>query len=352
MKDLEGNSINLLHEPNGHLLVWGRSGQGKTYFCQRKIEEECRSGKRVLILDFSGSYTKEQLAKNGFACMDDVIEFSPYRSPFYLMTLFDNSKILGESLSNALLPLLGICGHFQKKLLRRSVKKHLAEHMDWNPAEYMETLETMLEEFREQLDMNPGVTAREDYQSIGKIMSRFEPYSDIYNFHVKLQKNAVADRKPIKIIQLSEFPQIQREFLVELIAEILWAEVFSTSGKQRWDIAVFDEMQFMRLHKGSALTNFLREGRKFGISLVLSSQFISNYVKEELETLLQAATKLIFRTTESDTRFTTNIISPQNAREWGRILRNLQVGEAILEGRYTLNGKTRVCEEPIVCRIY
>lgn len=204
MRDIEGNSIRLAHEANGHLLVWGRSGEGKTYFCQRKIEEYLEDGKRILILDFSGSYTKEQLEKNNFKYIEDVAEFSPYKNPFFLMARFDNFENFSEHLSHALLPLLGVSGHFQKKLLRRSIKKHFEHHTDWNPAEYTETLEAMLQEFRKELDMVPRVTSREDYASIGKILSRFEPYSDIGHFHIRLLKGSLQnlERERQKMVYL------------------------------------------------------------------------------------------------------------------------------------------------------
>ena len=43
------NIINLTERPNGHLLVLGKSGTGKTYFLCRKIENEIENGKRILI---------------------------------------------------------------------------------------------------------------------------------------------------------------------------------------------------------------------------------------------------------------------------------------------------------------
>ena len=51
LKDQEGNTINLSENPNGHLLVLGRSGAGKTYFYCRKIEAEIEKGKKLYIFD-------------------------------------------------------------------------------------------------------------------------------------------------------------------------------------------------------------------------------------------------------------------------------------------------------------
>lgn len=64
MHDLEGHFVELCEKPNPNILIWGSSGQGKTYFCCRRIEEILKVGKRVIIIDFSGSYTKKELMKN------------------------------------------------------------------------------------------------------------------------------------------------------------------------------------------------------------------------------------------------------------------------------------------------
>ena len=38
----------------------------------------------------------------------------------------------------------------------------------------------------------------------------------------------------------------------------------------------------------------LREGRKFGLGVWLSSQFLGNYSREEMDTLMQAGNMMIF----------------------------------------------------------
>ena len=59
LKDQEGNTINLSENPNGHLLVLGRSGAGKTYFSCRKIEAEIEKGKKLYIFDTKLYFTME-----------------------------------------------------------------------------------------------------------------------------------------------------------------------------------------------------------------------------------------------------------------------------------------------------
>ena len=53
LMDKENHEIKICKTPNPHILILGKSGEGKTYFCCRKIEEEIQDGKSVLIFDYS-----------------------------------------------------------------------------------------------------------------------------------------------------------------------------------------------------------------------------------------------------------------------------------------------------------
>lgn len=46
LKDKEDHVIKISKIPNAHVLILGKSGEGKTYFCCRKIEEDLREGKK------------------------------------------------------------------------------------------------------------------------------------------------------------------------------------------------------------------------------------------------------------------------------------------------------------------
>ena len=66
IQDLEKRKIKILHRPNAHFLITGKSGTGKTYYCCRKIEEELKKNKGILLIDYSSSYTEKELQKISF----------------------------------------------------------------------------------------------------------------------------------------------------------------------------------------------------------------------------------------------------------------------------------------------
>ena len=76
IKDKEGHEVHLMGEANGHKLIYGNSGQGKTFFLMRELESYCEQGKTILILDYSGSFTEKEMVEKKFLYPDKVKRFN------------------------------------------------------------------------------------------------------------------------------------------------------------------------------------------------------------------------------------------------------------------------------------
>ena len=121
---------------------------------------------------------------------------------------------------------------------------------------------------------------------------------------------------------------------------------------KRADLLLLDEFQNLSLSSNGAFCSILREGRRYDIALLLSTQFISNYKKEQIESLLQAGNIFIFQPTPTDLKFSAKIINAEDSEVWIKILKNLQKGEAILKGHYILEKiSSRELTTPIICKI-
>ena len=151
------------------------------------------------------------------------------------------------------------------------------------------------------------------------------------------------------MVQLSDFPESEKKFLAEFIITLFWKE--TRHGMKKFNVMVLDEFQFLRLQSGEALISILREGRKYALSVVLSTQFIGHFSKQELESLLQAGNIVIFKPSSNDMHFSAKMVANGNIKQWEKVLSNLEVGEALLRGHYMINGRKNVCEKPIVLRI-
>ena len=333
-------AIRLAEKPNGHLFILGQSGTGKTYFLYRKMEEDVNNGKRIIVWDYSASYSDSEREKNQFRGTGAIKIFNPCKSE--LKWIYRGAD-LRAALLDALTKSLKICSYYQKKLLKEVLA---GEEMSNGRGGFtFPKLMLSLEYLRSKKE------DADSEKNLGHLLTRLAPYEDIRDIKfVKAdEKNIPPVACPVTIIQLSDYPELQRKFLTEFLSELFWQEV--REGKKRADIVLYDEFQNVSLEPGNALSTMLREGRKFELSVHLSSQFLGNYNYEAVDTLMQAGNMLFFRPVPKDLALVAGLIDPERKREWKRILGSLQVGEAVLKGRYTINCNRRVCETPVICRV-
>ena len=231
--------------------------------------------------------------------------------------------------------------YYQKKLLREAIFRVVDSTDSLTIPALIECLEEMLSE----------MISSESEKNIGHLLARLGPYSELDNIRIMTGNPTynIGTDANVTIIQFSDFPELQRIFLTEFLAEMLWREV--RNGYKKVDIVLFDEFHNMQITPGSALSAMLREGRKFGMGVYLSSQFLGNYNRDAVDTLMQAGNMFFFRPVQREMKFIASLIDPDEIPAWRKILQSLQVGEAVLKGRYNLNGNTREIETPIICKV-
>ena len=338
LMDKENHAIKISKIPNSHVLILGKSGEGKTYFCCRKMEEDLREGKNVIIFDYSNSYSLPELHKCKFRYSESVRNFNPLEKRTDFIFGMDRiESALVDSFVNA----LRILSYYQKKLLREAIFRVVDSTDSLTIPALIECLEEMLSE----------MISSESEKNIGHLLTRLGPYSELDNIRIMTGNPTynIGTDANVTIIQLSDFPQLQRKFLTEFLAEMFWREVRNGYGKA--DIVLFDEFQNMQITPGSALSAMLREGSKFGLSVYLSSQFLGHYNREAVDTLMQAGNMFFFKPVQREMKFIAGLIDPDHTPEWRNILQNLQVGEAVLKGRYCLNSNIKEIETPIICKV-
>lgn len=344
MHDMDGNKIKLNSIPNPHILAWGKSGQGKTFFFNRRIEDAVKQNKYVLIIDYSGSFTKIERYKARLNISENAVcEIQMKNNPYYYEFYSETKEAFEIELAGIVVKVLRIQSYFQKKLMIHAIHKYLEDAHAFNFSKFMLTLEKMHEEYKTMEGRS------EERDNTMRLLNRLEPYSKLDKFNIVQRTEKQRNRFSVNIVQISEFTEIEKQFLAKIMLELQWEEL--RRRMQKWDLLVLDEIQILDLYQGSALYNFLREGRKYGAALLLGTQFISNYDKESMESLLQAGNILIFQPTSRDLRFSAEIIDFNNANAWKQMLSALHVGEAVVKGNYSVNDKKQNIAGSIVCRI-
>ena len=343
--------IFLSESPNRHLLIWGQSGQGKSYFMTQKIEEEYKLGRKILIIDYSGSYTENELNKADFQYFEQVLVLNLFNAPIHWISNAKNISLFLQESKDMLVHVLNICSYNQSQLILQALellwKENQQTCFSWSIPLLIKSLKNL------KKTCNGEDTNSDRLQNIERLLSRLMKLETLSNFIVSMQSGSLKERrKKIVIFQLSDLPEEHRQFLTSVLSELLWYETKRGSKSLNYfDTIFYDEFQFLSIKGGSALSHFMRESRKYNVGLTLATQFISHYDKEEQETLLQAGNILIFKPTPTDLTFSAKVIDPNSPCIWKKILSELTIGSAVLAGNYLINKKSTLITKPIVCHV-
>lgn len=335
LRDMEGNRLYITDKPNGHVLILGGSGYGKTYFICRRIEEKIKEGKSLLIFDYSGSYTESEMQKNQFQWQEKLRVLNPCNKGFVWEFCGDG---LENVLMSAMLKAVEIGSYIQRKILQKAIGASFQEHGEFSFSGLLNQLEDFFNRDKE----------REMRENAGRLLTRISPVFASDEIRIKGGKSPSYE-SGVTVIQLSDYQEITRRFLTEFLTEITWEEV--RNGNKRADIIIFDEFQNLSMKSQGAFASILREGRKFGLSAYFSSQFASGLDKEKEDTLMQSGHIFFFRPTIKDLRSTAELIDCEHTEEWKKILENLRIGEAVIRGNYRVNQGGKLCERPVICKI-
>ena len=341
IRDLEGAKIKLADIPNGHCLLVGKSGCGKTFAMFRLLEEALEEQKECLLIDFSGSFSKCERDKACFWA--SVYEIDLYRSEFHIYVAQSDTEETADMVVRALLATLGLTSYFQKNILKLSVKNCLHMSGKVSVPLLIKSLEKIFDEAED----------KDVHDNTSRLLTRLEPYENLGNLTIShCGKDEIGRIPRVQIMQLSDFPELSREFITGFLLELIW---IIARNRRRSNIVTrnvfIDEIQNLPLKKGEAMHGFLKEGRKFGVALTLATQVLSSFEKEQLNTLLQAGNILFFRPTNSDIGIALGMVGGEHHYGYGAVLRQLKRGECLLIGFYHRNGSQRVCTSPLLCTI-
>jgi DNA phosphorothioation-dependent restriction protein DptH len=171
-------------------------------------------------------------------------------------------------------------------------------------------------------------------QSAASVISKITPFTDQNPFGTEdpesWEKLFSDAQHRCHVLQLAGFMKDAARLVTEFSLIDLYWFYRSKGSKRKPRVVVLDEVQNLDHREESPLAQLLREGRKFGFSLILATQIMSNLEKDEKDRLFNSAHKLFFRPADTETRTYAEIAAMSTGEKpehWVQRLASLNKGE-------------------------
>lgn len=315
--------------PNGHVLSVGLTGSGKSVRNEEIELNAAKDGLMVIVIDINSSRSNGGVSgpmREEYLVWINQIDAKKDGLPVTFLKPMQNNdgscedyvKVVNSAVSS--LSAGHKMGIRQETALRKAVAFAM-NHCNDFPDEMMAIGEGLL---RQDDSVAEGV-----YYKLWTVFN-----SKIFRPSVKRLHMGM-----VNVISFTDMDKLTQAAFVTAFISYLWRAIkYLDCFKGKEIVLSIDEFQNLPLGEGSVLRDILREGRKFGINLLLATQTLSVFNKDVRTILNQTGTKLYFRQAVNEINAMSKEIDPQNRVYWASVLSSLRVGEAIAVGSFCANG--------------
>ncbi|MBQ8799675.1 MAG: ATP-binding protein [Lachnospiraceae bacterium] len=317
--------------PNKSVIITGRSGEGKS--CRENIIEldAAEKGDTIICIDTSQNHQEAYLLSsikerycNRVNRIDGVemglnlhlLEPISYdgKTESLFNVISSNVTLLGSGLS------LGVR---QQAALRTVIGEAI--------------------QIQKRLGCDETEALIMAFESDERDIKRQEVYQKLWTvLHSRVFRNGTKKilGGMVNIIDLKGLEPRAAELVSEIVVGYLWRMVFNIGIPKEWGrvTIVIDEFQHFKLGNASTIRTILREGRRFGLGVILSTQTLNIFPKDVVVMLMQSATHLIFKPTDAEIQEVAKSIDPKRVSYWRKVLEGLKIGECIAIGAKNVSG--------------
>ncbi|RZT84916.1 uncharacterized protein DUF853 [Pseudonocardia sediminis] len=295
-----------------HLFVLGIPGQGKSVTTRRILNSFASQGLPSLVLDFHGDMAAEPPGHSAVLDATEGLPFSPFElrgddHSRYQQAAWELSEVIGY-----------VCGlgEIQRNAAYEGLRE-VYKNRGFGSAAGPDRLPTMEE-------LSEAVAAVESAGRGRNVVARMRPLSDFglftdgaeQSFAALLQRGVVLD-----VHGLMEQVQVAAGAFV---LRKVYREMFQWGQSSQLRLAVvLDEAH--RLAKDVTLPKIMKEGRKYGVAVVVASQGVADFHKD---VLANAGTKVAFRCNYPESRTVAGFMRGRAGQDLAVALENLSVGQA------------------------
>jgi DNA helicase HerA-like ATPase len=296
-----------------HLFVLGITGQGKSWTILRLLGQVSQQIP-ILVLDFHGEYARQDtpFAQTVAPLVVDVSKGLPF-SPLEATNRRDDGASYWKLNSLAVAEIVEyVCGlgEIQKDLLYRAVRDtyHSAGYVDsettQQPQSTCPTIGQVMERL-EELESRPG--------SARNVVARCRPLFEFGLFR-SVGTDAVPFSEVVKHSTVLDLHTLGHQTLQNaagaFVLRKLYKDMFGWGETDRLRLLVIlDEAH--RLARDITLPLLMKEGRKFGVAVVLASQSPADFHRDVIG---NAGTRIVFRMNYPESRQAAKFLTPRDTK--------------------------------------
>jgi DNA phosphorothioation-dependent restriction protein DptH len=319
---------------NRHLLISGKSGQGKTYFMQCLLLEKSKLGIPSIVIDYTEGFLPNQLEPEFVEYLGDKLKQKIVYSeklpinPFQKnirdiggIQLPESNTDVAERIKSVFAAVYKSLGIQQQNAIYEAILLGLDKYDS----------DMSLLKLKGLLEEDGSSYAKTALSQIRPLIDR-NPFS---NENEIKWNDVVESNGEVYIIQLTGFPRDVQLMITEFILWDLWNYSVRHGNKDKPMPVIMDEAQNLDHTEKSPSARILTEGRKFGWSAWYATQFLKSQLDaDELARLQNASQKIYFSPPEQELSTIAASLSKDNQEKkyWENKLASLKKGQCIVHG--------------------
>jgi protein gp37 len=346
--------------PNPHVLILGGSGSGKTYATVCLLAELAKRGIPSFVFDYGQGFTPSSLPK-AFTDAIHPVEYDIAGLGISLNPLrITEGDIHGpvnvaQRFADSMQRVYKGIGIQQHAALREAILDAFTvvgitveNPSSWKqpPPSFAELRQTLQNQAEDSDYSNRRYVASVSAHIASLfVFNTFRPEG----LHLSWEPDVKASHAPVSILQLRGLEPSLERAATELMLWDLWSHVVRRGpAKNTRLFVVLDEAHNLPMQPGSPVDKILREGRKFGLGLIVASQQPEDFPAVAFS---NTATKLLFRIANDAATITKKLFpgtQKVEAQKLAETLQTLERGQAVVVGR---GWPTAAVIEPLESRL-
>ncbi len=311
-----------------HLFILGIPGQGKSWTVTRILSELGQQNVPALVLDFHGQFAESQSAfiKAAQPSVLDAAKGLPF-SPFECTRDGGQGGWMANALAVAeIFAYVAGLHELQKDIVYTSIRDaYKARGFD----DYSDGATIQMLEYPTLQDVLKRIEQHEQTRHVANVAARCRP---LLEWDLFRPTEPPADllslvRSGLVIDLHNLFAETLQMAAGAFVLRKLYKDMFRWGYAKQLRLAiVLDEAH--RLAKDITLPKLMKEGRKFGISVIVASQGIGDFHPDVLS---NAGTKVIFRVNYPESRKVSGFIRGRPGQDLSERIEQLSVGSAYVQ---------------------